>query len=48
VVLKTELRDAVNATIKTEYPKIEEMLDWYRNQKTNENIIDVPEIDFNN
>ncbi|MGK0468459.1 hypothetical protein [Clostridium sp.] len=48
VVLKTEVRDAVKATIKTEYPEIEEMINWYRNQKTNENIIDVPEIELSN
>ncbi|MBW9158666.1 hypothetical protein [Clostridium tagluense] len=48
VVLKTEVLDAVKATIKMEYPEIEEMIKWYRNQKTDENIIEVPEIDLNN
>ncbi|MCB2313244.1 hypothetical protein LGL55_18445 [Clostridium tagluense] len=48
VVLKTQVIEAVKTTIKMEYPEIEEMIQWYKNQKGNENIIDVPEIDLNN
>ncbi len=48
VVLKTEVIEAVKTTIKMEYPEIEEMIQWYKMQKGNENIIDVPNIDLNN
>ncbi|MCB2289444.1 hypothetical protein LGK97_06645 [Clostridium sp. CS001] len=48
MVLKTEVVDAVKATIKMEYPEIEDMIKWYRTQKADENIIEVPEVDLNN
>ncbi|MCB2342938.1 hypothetical protein [Clostridium estertheticum] len=48
VVVKTEVTEAVKNAIKSEYPEIEEMIQWYKNKKDNENIIDVPEIDLNN
>ncbi|MBZ9626403.1 hypothetical protein G9F71_026735 [Clostridium sp. FP2] len=32
--------EAVKTTIKMEYPEIEEMIRWYKNQKGNENIED--------
>ncbi|MPQ33943.1 hypothetical protein E4V42_21315 [Clostridium estertheticum] len=48
VVAKTEVTEAVKNAIKSEYPEIEEMIQWYKNKRGNENIIDVPEIDLNN